>query len=41
MCMSVNPVQHDRSKYIVVDYYFVHKWIADGDLIIHYVPIRL
>ena len=40
-CMSVNPVQHDHSKYIVVDYYFVRKWIVDGDLIIHYVSIRL
>jgi len=39
--MSINPVQHDRNKDIVVDCHFVPKWIADGDLIIHYVPIRL
>ena len=32
--MSVNSVQHDHSKHIVVDYHIVREWIADGDLVI-------
>ena len=27
--------------HIVVDYQFVHEWVADGDLIICYMPTRL
>ena len=32
--MTVNPVQHDRSKHIAVDYHFVHERVAHGDLVV-------
>ena len=40
-CMSANPVEYDRSKHIAVDYHFVHERLADGDLVIRYIPTRL
>jgi len=39
--MSTNPVQHDRSKHIVVDYHFVRERVADRDLVLRYIPTRL
>jgi len=39
--MFVNPVQHDRSKRITVDYHFVQEWIVDGDLVIRHISTRL
>ena len=39
--MSANPVQHDCSKHIAVDYHFVWERVVDGDLVFHYIPIRL
>ena len=39
--MIVNPFQHDRSKYIAVDYHFVRKRVAHGDLVVRYIPTRL
>ena len=41
MWMSVNPVQHGCSKHIDVDYHFVQKQVADGDIVIRYIPTRL
>ena len=39
--MSTNPVQHDRSKNIAVDFHFVREQVADGDLVIRYIPTTL
>ena len=39
--MAVNPMQHDRSKYIAVDYQFVRERVAHGDLVIRYIPTKL
>jgi len=39
--MATNPVQHDRSKHIAVDYHFIQERVVDGDLVIHYIPTRL
>ena len=39
--MMVNPVQHDRSKHIAVDYHFVHERVALGDLVVRYIPTQL
>jgi len=36
--MTVNPVQHDRSKHIAMDYHFVRERVAYGDLVVHYIP---
>lgn len=38
---TVNPVLHDRSKHITVDYHFVRECVAHGDLIVRYVPTKL
>jgi len=35
--MCTNPVQHDRRKYIAMDYHFVHERVTDGDLVIRYI----
>ena len=32
--MVVNPVQHDRSKHIAVDYHFFRERIAHDDLVV-------
>ena len=39
--MIVNPGQHDRSKHIVVDYYFVCERVAHGDPVVRYIPTKL
>ncbi|KAL9236231.1 hypothetical protein vseg_010929 [Gypsophila vaccaria] len=38
--MTANPVLHDRTKHITVDYHFVRERVAHGDLIVQYVPTR-
>ena len=39
--MSANPIRHDRSKHIAVDYHFVREWVAAGDLVVRYIPTSL
>ncbi|XP_021849191.1 uncharacterized mitochondrial protein AtMg00810-like [Spinacia oleracea] len=39
--LAVNPVQHDRSKHIKIDYHFVRERVAHGDLVVPYVPTEL
>jgi len=39
--MSINPMQHNHGKHIVIDYHCVLKWVADGDLVIRYIPTKL
>ncbi|XP_021837772.2 uncharacterized mitochondrial protein AtMg00810-like [Spinacia oleracea] len=39
--LAVNPVQHDRSKHIKIDYHFVRERVAHGDLVVRYVPDEL
>nr|XP_016468706.1 PREDICTED: uncharacterized mitochondrial protein AtMg00810-like [Nicotiana tabacum] len=39
--MTRNPVFHDHSKHIAVDFHFVRDMVAQGDLIIQYVPTHL
>ena len=39
--MVVNPFQHDRSKYIAVDYHFVRQRVVHEDLVVRYIPIKL
>ena len=39
--MEVNPVQHDRSKHIMVDYHFVHERVTYGVLVVRYIPTNL
>lgn len=36
--MTANPVMHDRSKHIAVDYHFVRERVAAGDLTVRYIP---
>ena len=38
--MVVNPVQHERNKHTTIDYYFVRKRVAHGDLMVRYIPTR-
>ncbi|CAH9141869.1 unnamed protein product [Cuscuta epithymum] len=38
--LAVNPIQHDRSKHIKIDYYFVREQVAHGDLIVKYIPTQ-
>ncbi|CAH9102999.1 unnamed protein product [Cuscuta epithymum] len=38
--LSVNLVQHARSKHINIDYHFVRERVARGDLRIKYVPTQ-
>jgi len=39
--MTANPVEHDHSKHVAVDYYFVRKRVADGYLVVRYIPSSL
>ncbi|XP_021725051.1 uncharacterized protein LOC110692353 [Chenopodium quinoa] len=36
-----NPVQHDRSKHIDVDYHFVREMVTSGGLRVRHVPTQL
>ncbi|CAH9078850.1 unnamed protein product [Cuscuta europaea] len=38
--LVVNPIQHDRSKHIKIDYHFVRKRVAHGDLVVKYIPTQ-
>lgn len=38
---TVNPVLHDRSKHIAVDYHFVRERVSHGDLVVRYVSTKL
>ena len=38
--LTANPVHHERSKYIVVDYHFVWKCVSHGDLVARYVSTQ-
>jgi hypothetical protein len=33
--MSSNPIQHQRTKHIEIDLYFVRERVAAGDLVLH------
>jgi len=39
--MTVNPVQHDCSKHIAVEYHFLRECVAHGDLVVCYIPTNL
>ncbi|CAH9063661.1 unnamed protein product [Cuscuta epithymum] len=39
--LAINPIQHDRSKHIKIDYHFVRERVAHGDLVVKYVPTQL
>jgi len=39
--MSVNPVQHDRTKHITVNYHFVRYRVASGGFNVQYIPTSL
>ncbi|CAH9107012.1 unnamed protein product [Cuscuta europaea] len=39
--LTANPVQHARSKHIQIDYHFVRKRVAHGDLVVKYIPTHL
>lgn len=39
--LSTNPVLHDRSKHIAVDYHFVREQVVNGNLQVKYVPTKL
>ena len=39
--MVVNPVQNDYSKYIAVDYHFVHECVVHSNLVVCYIPSKL
>jgi len=39
--MAINPVQHDRSKHIAINYHFVWERVAHGELVVHYIPTKL
>lgn len=39
--LVVNSVHHDRCQHIKIDYHFVCDSVAHGDLVVHYVPIKL
>ncbi|CAH9115258.1 unnamed protein product, partial [Cuscuta europaea] len=39
--LAINPIQHDRSKHIKIDYHFVRERMAHGDLVVKYIPTQL
>jgi len=39
--LTANPVHHDHSKYIAVDYHFVRERVAHDDLVVRHVPTML
>ena len=39
--LTANPVHHERSKHIAVDYHFVREHVTHGDLVVRHVPARL
>ncbi|CAH9106734.1 unnamed protein product [Cuscuta europaea] len=38
--LSVNPIQHARSKHIDIDYHFVRERVGHGDLLVQYAPTK-
>ncbi|CAH9129472.1 unnamed protein product [Cuscuta epithymum] len=38
--LVVNPIQHDRSKHIKIDYHFVRERVVHGDLVVRYIPTQ-
>ena len=41
MCMTANPVHHDHSKHIAINYHFVRERVAAGELVVCYIPTML
>jgi len=39
--ITVNPILHDHSKHIKLDYHFVHERVSHGDLVVTYVSTQL
>ncbi|CAH9074204.1 unnamed protein product [Cuscuta europaea] len=39
--LAVNPIQHDQSKNIKINYHFVRERVAHGDLVVKYIPTQL
>ncbi|CAH9139488.1 unnamed protein product [Cuscuta epithymum] len=39
--LAVNPIQHDRSKHIKIDYHFVRERVTHGDLVVKHIPTQL
>ncbi|CAH9053746.1 unnamed protein product [Cuscuta europaea] len=38
--LAVNPIPHDHSKHIKIDYHFVRERVAHGDLQVKYIPTQ-
>ena len=36
--MSVNPVFHDKSKHIEIQYHFIHDMVQKGVIELQYIP---
>ncbi|GKC90324.1 ribonuclease H-like domain-containing protein [Tanacetum coccineum] len=39
--LSTNPVQHQRTKHIEIDIYFVREYVASGQVRVLHVPSKL